>query len=681
MANIRSPFQPTPTVGPAPSRSGQALPQAALLGLPLSRAVALATLALGWAACAPSGSGGPGARPEAQPAGGRRAAADVKPEVGLPPVPSVRGAPLTLTVRYPSDNQVLTSRDSNFVLGAVGSGDATLRINGQTVPVAPNGAFLAWLPNPPADAPRYELEVLRGADTVRRTLRVRYALRTPLPANGPLRVDSASLQPGRDTWARADELIRVSLRAPANAQLRVDGAGRTRRLTTANSGSLGSGSPAAGSLNGGSATRELADAGVMWSTEVPAAWLADSGAPARVVIARGSDSVTLRVPALRVLHRDTRVLAQLRSNITVGSDTDRVIAARTNPGGTYKWLLLPGTVLEVTGRQGRNTRVALDDALDVWVDQADLSLLPEGTVRPRRVSGGFRVSPAREWVDMVIATGERPAHHVEAGGREITLTLYGVQANPDISPIFGTDSLIRRISWEQVTSDRVRITLTLSQPAFGWLSLWDEARRAFVLRVRRLPAIDAAQPLKGLVIAVDPGHPPAGATGPTGLYEGDAVFPVGMQLVELLKARGATAFSTRANLDPLGLNDRGVMARRANAHAFLSIHLNALPDGVNPFTANGTSTLFFHNASEPLARHVQDALMARFGLRDLGIHYQNLAVARPTWYPSILAEGLFLMLPEQEAAMRDPAFQRKYAEALAFGVEQYFRDLADGKIQ
>lgn len=649
--------------------------------LSVHRGLALATLALGWTACSPAAPPAPGARPqpaEARP--GRRSPA-VPPAVGLPPVPSVRGAPLALTVRYPSDNQVLTSRDSNFVLGAVGSGDATLRINGQTVPVAPNGAFLAWLPNPPADAPHYELEVLRGADTVRRTLRVRYAMRTPLPAIGPLRVDSASLQPGRDTWARADELIRVSLRAPANAQLRVDGAGRTRKLTTANSGSLGSGGPAAGSLNGGSATRDLVDAGVLWSTEVPAAWLADSAAPARVVIARGSDSVTLRVPALRVLHRETRVLAQLRSANAVGSDTDRVIAARTNAGGTYKWLLLPGTVLEVTGRQGRNTRVALDDALDVWVDQADLTLLPEGTARPRRVSGGFRVSPAREWVDMVIATGERPAHHVEAGGREITLTLYGVQANPDISPIFGTDSLIRRISWEQVTSDRVRITLTLSQPAFGWLSLWDEARRAFVLRVRRLPAIDAAQPLKGLVIAVDPGHPPAGATGPTGLYEGDAVFPVGMQLVELLKARGATAFSTRANLDPLGLSDRGVMARRANAHAFLSIHLNALPDGVNPFTANGTSTLFFHNASEPLARHVQDALMARFGLRDLGIHYQNLAVARPSWYPSILAEGLFLMLPEQEAAMRDPAFQRKYAEALAFGVEQYFRDLADGKIQ
>src|SRR5512145_1361031 len=104
---------------------------------------------------------------------------------------------------------------------------------------------------------------------------------------------------------------------------------------------------------------------------------------------------------------------------------------------------------------------------------------------------------------------------------------------------------------------------------------------------------------------------------------------------------------TRTAPGAVPLADRPVMARRENAHAFVSVHLNALPDGVNPFTANGTSTLFYHNASEPLAREVQSSLQARFGLRDLGVHYQNLAVARPSWYPSVLAEGLFLMIPEQ----------------------------------
>jgi N-acetylmuramoyl-L-alanine amidase len=365
----------------------------------------------------------------------------------------------------------------------------------------------------------------------------------------------------------------------------------------------------------------------------------------------------------------------LRSLNAVGSDTDRVVHARTIPDGTYKWLLLPGTALEITGRQGGSTRVRLDAALDVWVANEDIVALPEGSALPRRVTGGVRVFPSREWVDVVIGTGERPAFLVEPDGRTMVLTLYGVQVNPEISPILGNDTLVQRISWDQVGSDRARLTFALSQAAYGWLSLWDESRRAFVLRIRRAPTVDPAHPLRGLTIAVDPGHPPAGATGPTGLYEGDAVLPVGKLLVEMLRERGASPVLTRETLAALGLTERAVASRRANVHAFVSIHLNALPDGVNPFTANGTSTLFFHQSSEPLARPIQTAMVADFRLRDLGVHYQNLAVARPTWYPSVLTEGLFLMMPEQESAMRDAAFQRRYAQAIVTGLEAYFRAL------
>jgi N-acetylmuramoyl-L-alanine amidase len=105
------------------------------------------------------------------------------------------------------------------------------------------------------------------------------------------------------------------------------------------------------------------------------------------------------------------------------------------------------------------------------------------------------------------------------------------------------------------------------------------------------------------------------------------------------------------------------------------VHLNAFGDGTNPYTNHGTSTLFFHQPSEPLARHVQRHLMTQIGQRDIGMHYQSLAVARGTWFPSILAEGLFLMFPDQEAAMRDPVWQARYARAIADGATDYFRAL------
>lgn len=588
-------------------------------------------------------------------------------ESGLPAIPAVRGGPIDVRVRYPGDNQLLTSRDSNFVLGSLGTGDVSLTINGQTVPVAPNGAFLAWLANPPASALRYDLVVVRAADTLRRAVRVRLPARTPLAGSGKLRVDSGSVLPARGTWAQRDDYVRVGLRAPANAIVMLQGSDSVMRPLAR---PLARGNGLMATDAGGD------DIAVVFATDIAARLLADSARAPRLFAIRGSDTVRLNVPLVRALPVDTRVLAMLRSTSTIGNDTDRVVNARTIVDGTYKWMLLNGTIVEVTGRSQGYTRIRLDGTLDVWVDSNDLVVLPEGTAMPRRVTGGFRATPGAEWVDVAISTGDRPAHLVEPDGRTLVLTLYGVQANPEISPIIGNDTLVRRISWDQVTSDRVRVTLTLSQPVFGWQSIWDESRRLFVLRVRRAPLIDAVNPLRGLTIAVDPGHPPAGATGPTGLYEGDAVFPVGEQVAALLRARGANVVMTRTSLAPVGLTERGVTARRANAHAFISIHLNALPDGVNPFTANGTSTLFYHQNSEPLARVVQQELMKRFGLRDLGVHYQNLAVARPTWYPSVLAEGLFLMLPEQESAMRDPAFQRKYAEGLVVGLERYFRTFA-----
>ena len=95
------------------------------------------------------------------------------PNPKLPPVPDVDG-PLAIKVVYPPRNAVIGSRDSNFVFGSVGNGNAGLTINGNLVPVWPNGAFLGWVPNPPADSQWYDLE----AYTLRDTVRLRFPART-----------------------------------------------------------------------------------------------------------------------------------------------------------------------------------------------------------------------------------------------------------------------------------------------------------------------------------------------------------------------------------------------------------------------------------------------------------------------------------------------------------------------
>ena len=549
--------------------------------LPRSARAALALLAL--ASACRTGTTVPGTTP---------APAPTPTPPALPPIPLVDG-PLAIDVVYPRENQVVTSRDSNFVFGSIGSGKATLTVNGVPARVYPNGAFIVFLANPSADSARYTLVASRGADTARSVRNIRY----------PARVAVQPVVPAPDTSA-------------AHAK--------------------------------------------------PEA-LATSRADTIAALTARLDTLTAALKADRPIG-----LVQI-GEPSAADDTDRVINGRPIAGGTYKWFFTPGTVVPLVGRDGGFYRVRVDENLDLFVDSTEARILPDSDSAPRRVMSNMKVRGAPLGVDVVIPIGARAPYFVEENDRAIVLTLYGVRGNTDIVNYAPADSLIRTVEWVQETDDRARVTVNLRAAPYGYLVLWEN--NALVLRLRGRPAINQHHPLAGLTIAVDPGHPPIGATGPTGLWEPQATLPVGFRLKQILEERGATVVMTRTTDSAVALGDRPIIARKANANAFVSIHYNAYPDGVNPFVAPGTGTYFFRTHSEPLARFVQRGLVSHLGLMDLGVNYDNLAVVRGTWYPAVLCEGAFIMLPDQEAAMRTAEFQDRYARGIADGLEEYFRTL------
>ncbi len=512
------------------------------------------------------------------------------PALPLPAVPLVDG-PLAVRVQYPAPNQQITSRDSNFLFGSVGSGRATLSINGVPARVYNNGAFMAYVGNPPETAPRYDLVASRGADTARATLTVRLRSMAEMLAE----TDPAAHKPENLPTSRADTIAALNSRIDS-----------------------------------------------------------------------------LRTQLTR---NDPIGLVQLGQSSS--ADSDVTIVGRPTPGGTYKWFFTPGTVVPLVAREGRFARVRLDRELDVYVDTADIGPT-SATITPRRTTSNMKVVGSPHGEDVIIPVGPRPPWFVEEGERSIAITLYGVRGNTDIVNYGASDSLVRTVEWNQLSDDRARVTVNLRSAPYGYLVLWEN--NAIVLKLRGRPAIDASRPLAGLTIAVDPGHPPIGATGPTGLYEATAVLAVGVRLQRMLEERGARVVMTRTTDAPVALGARPIIARRANAHAFVSIHLNAFPDGVNPFTNNGTGTYFFRTHSEPLAREVQVGLVSQLGLRDLGINYDNLAVVRGTWYPAVLCEGAFVIMPDQEAALRMPEYQERYARGIADGLENYFRSLGANRL-
>src|SRR2546422_218122 len=129
---------------------------------------------------------------------------------------------------------------------------------------------------------------------------------------------------------------------------------------------------------------------------------------------------------------------------------------------------------------------------------------------------------------------------------------------------------------------------------------------------------------------------------------------------------------------PIELYPRTHFAELHDADVLVSIHANALPDGVNPFTNSGTSVYYFQPRSIRLARELDRALVTEFRVRDLGIGRGDYALVRPTWMPAALTEGLFVMLPEQEAVLASEDGQWRYARGGGHGVENILREGARG---
>jgi N-acetylmuramoyl-L-alanine amidase len=133
---------------------------------------------------------------------------------------------------------------------------------------------------------------------------------------------------------------------------------------------------------------------------------------------------------------------------------------------------------------------------------------------------------------------------------------------------------------------------------------------------------------------------------------------------------------TRDDTSNVPLNSRPLIAKKADADLFVSIHNNALPDGVNPREHNGVATFFYQPHSMNLARAIQSELLSATESRDYGLYNGNFAVVRPTSYPAVLVECAFMILPEDEAKLKTPEFRVTVSKAITNGIRRFLKDAA-----
>jgi N-acetylmuramoyl-L-alanine amidase len=460
-------------------------------------------------------------------------------------IPMVDG-PLAIEVRYPAAEPVAVT-DSVSVWGSVGSGRATLRVNGRRVPVAPSGGFAAFVALPAGDRPALELEARLGREVARRTVPVARAVAGDAPAPHPVP-------------------------EPATGWVRV---------------------------------RRLPD------------------------------------PAL-----DSATLA-------------RPVFARWTPGGALAIPLPQGVLLPAEARAGDAIRLRLARGVAAWIPAADAEPAAAPAAAPVTLRA-LRITPGAGRTVVTLEAGRVLAGHVEAVPGRLRWTLYGATAAPGSAAAAG--GVVAGAELRDAGGGQVVVDLSLRGAPLGWRVTWVAGRQR--LEVREHPAPGLA----GLVVALDPGHPPLGSTGPTGLREDSVTLAVARDAARRLAALGARPVLTRTDPLPVSLDQRLAVAEAADAHVFVSIHVNAPGDGRPPESVDGTRVYWLDPRTLPLARVLKDSVAAGLGQVPVATVQSSLAVLRATWFPAVLVEGTALSLPAREALLRTPQGVAGYAAGVVRGV-------------
>lgn len=189
-------------------------------------------------------------------------------------------------------------------------------------------------------------------------------------------------------------------------------------------------------------------------------------------------------------------------------------------------------------------------------------------------------------------------------------------------------------------------------------------------RVLTLALSDIARAAKRPpAVVIDPGHggTDSGAIGPTGLREADVTLAIGRMVQQALERQHMRVVLTRSADSMVGLEERPDIARREGGLVFISIHANASQSA----SKKGTETYYATRESAPLAAAIQSEVVRALGEPDRGIRAADFYVVVNSAMPAVLIETAFISNPGEERLLRDPAAQRRIAEAIARAIVRF----------
>lgn len=347
------------------------------------------------------------------------------------------------------------------------------------------------------------------------------------------------------------------------------------------------------------------------------------------------------------------------------------IPGRSEPDGFYDWNLIPGTRGVIVDSSANQVLLSFTEGASAWIDKKVVRNTKRASDFPSATLTSIASHIIPEGIELGVGLSSPVAYRVIEADSSLTLILFATQAKLLPSPrTMNSDSWISISRMENASPRQISIRMKREGPAYGYQVAWREYK--LVLTVRRPPTINGTTPLKDLRIAVDAGHPPGGATGPTGLPERSVTLAIAKLVASLLEQNGAHVVLTRRTDDSVSLDERVAVAMKANVHAFISIHTDAVPNGADPALHTGTAVFSFYPHSDALAVATQWHLTRELRLNDRGVQHGNFLVLRSSWFPAVLCEGATITIPEEELALRTEGFKEAYARAIVEALTDYF---------
>lgn len=591
-------------------------------------------------------------------------------------VSSLLAQPLKLEVIYPREDLTLTARDSTFIFGNYFPASAKILINGIAARQYPNNTFLAVVPVKPgmfifrAVAHDSSRTRARWDSTVveRRVYIPNYLITSP---GVPLQFDTSYVFPRVALEMRAGDLLGVAVKGTPGMRATFSIDGLAQNLPMAEK-------PARKQFYWGEAVFGRAQPpntpevrGIYTGVYRIRAADTTQNANIRFQLANNNGEKVELIAAgkLSILPEVIPRVVGLTEELTIG---------RTGPGNGYQLFLPREVKLRITGREGASYRARLTQDESIWIPVANARLLPAGTLPPQTTVQVARTQSFPERTRVTIFMDERVPFRIEQRSQpqRLEVILFGVTSDTDwIRHDYG-DPLIGEIRWSQDEDEKYRLSIALNQKQqWGYSASYEGTN--LILDIKKTPKLAAPphSPLQGLFVCVDAGHgPDLGAIGPTGFTEREATFLLAQEVEKKLLAKGANVIQTRAVLEEgITLTARRKFAEVSNADLFISLHYNALPDGVNPFLNRGSSAYYYHAQSYALANKVLRMLLNKLKLPNFGLFYDNLAVCRVTNMPAVLIEPAFIMHPEEEFLILSPRFREATAEAIVAGMEEFLK--------